>query len=162
MERPPLPFLKIKERVLIPANFCFLVSNFYSDLVLCTASDRFGILGYWTLYFSRYIPVYSIIFSVIKAYLHIYTYLHNSVLLEFTDQKIIIRGDQNNFFDFQKGKRRPLHSFLVACLWVYQYPWICLNILENAWINCSDYVRILNVYDHFTSLTDFKDASGSK
>ena len=141
MERPPLPFLKIKERVLIPANFCFLVSNFYRDLVLCTASDRFGILGYWTLYFFRYMSVYSIIFSVIKAYLHIYTYLHNSVLLQFTDQKIIIRGDQNSFFDFQKGKRRPLHSFLVACLGVSislnmpEYPWKCLNKL--FWL-CQD------------------------
>ena len=31
-------------------------------------------------------------------------------------------------------------SLLVARLWVWlnmhQYPWICLKILENAWINC--------------------------
>ena len=25
----------------------------------------------------------------------------------------------------------------------HQYPWIFLNILENTWINCSDYARAL-------------------
>ena len=32
---------------------------------------------------------------------------------------------------------------------MHQYLWICLNIIENAWINCPDYVRALNMHDHF-------------
>ena len=28
------------------------------------------------------------------------------------------------------------------------YSWICLNILENVWINCSNYARVLNMPDH--------------
>ena len=35
---------------------------------------------------------------------------------------------------------------IVACLWVllnlHQYHWISLNILKNAWIDCSDYALI--------------------
>ena len=62
-------------------------------------------------------------------------------------------------FDFQKreGKASPLP--LVASLWVWlnmhQYSWISLNILENAWINCSDYARALKMHDHLTCSTGF-------
>ena len=49
--------------------------------------------------------------------------------------------------------------FLVPRLWVrlniHQYAWICLNILENVWINCSDYARALNMHNHLTLLTGF-------
>ena len=54
---------------------------------------------------------------------------------------------------------RPPHPFLVAriCMWLnmHQYPWICLNILENAWINCSHYARDLNMHDHVSCSTGF-------
>ena len=33
---------------------------------------------------------------------------------------------------------------------MHQYPWICMNILENAWINCSDYAGTLNMHYHLT------------
>ena len=42
---------------------------------------------------------------------------------------------------------------------MHQYPWICLNILENAWKSCSDYVRALDMSDHLTCSTE--DVSGS-
>ena len=38
---------------------------------------------------------------------------------------------------------------------------IGLNILENAWINCSDYTKALNMHDHLNARQDFKDALGS-
>ena len=31
------------------------------------------------------------------------------------------------------------------CLNMAEYCWITLNMLENAWTNCSDYARILNM-----------------
>ena len=62
-------------------------------------------------------------------------------------------------FDFQKGKRRAALSLLVAGLWMWlnmhRYPWISVDILENTWINCSEYVRTLNMLDHLRCLTDF-------
>ena len=48
---------------------------------------------------------------------------------------------------------------LVARLWVWlsmhQDLWICLNILESAWTNCSDYANALKMHDHITCSTDF-------
>ena len=38
---------------------------------------------------------------------------------------------------------------------MHQYPWICLNILENGWMNCSDYARALNMHVHLICLADF-------
>ena len=38
---------------------------------------------------------------------------------------------------------------------MHQYPWICLNIFENASINCSNYARAINMHDHLTYLTGF-------
>ena len=42
---------------------------------------------------------------------------------------------------------------LFARLWVWvnmhQYPWISIS-LKNAWINCSEYARVLNMPDHLT------------
>ena len=35
-----------------------------------------------------------------------------------------------------------------------------LNILENAWINCSDYARPLNMHDYLTCLTGFSRCLG--
>ena len=55
------------------------------------------------------------------------------------------------------GEASPLT--LVPHLWVwlnmYQYPQISLNILENAWIYCSNYAKALNIYVHLTCPTDF-------
>ena len=64
---------------------------------------------------------------------------------------------------FRLSKRAGEASFLspplVVHLWVWldmhQYPYICLNIFENAWINCSDYAMALNIHDHLTCLTTF-------
>ena len=38
---------------------------------------------------------------------------------------------------------------------MHQYPWLFLNILQNAWINCSEYARALNMHDHLICLTGF-------
>ena len=49
------------------------------------------------------------------------------------------------FFLFSKkaGEASPSPSPLVSHLWawlnMHQYFWLSLNILQNAWINCSDY-----------------------
>ena len=69
------------------------------------------------------------------------------------------KKNQDTFVDFQKWQgRSPLFS-LITHLWVglnmHQYPWKSLNILENAWINCSDYARALNIPGHLTCLTSF-------
>ena len=61
-----------------------------------------------------------------------------------------------DIFDFQKGQGRSSLSSLVVHLWVWlnmhQYPWICLNIFENTWIDCFEHARAL---DHFPCLTGF-------
>ena len=68
----------------------------------------------------------------------------------------------NSFFISKRaGHLYPLPALpspsyiLIARLWVWlnmhQYPWICLNILANAWINCSDYARALNIHDQWSS-----------
>ena len=48
---------------------------------------------------------------------------------------------------------------LVARLWVWlnmhQYPWICLNIPEKGWTNCSDYARALNMHAHLICLAGY-------
>ena len=60
---------------------------------------------------------------------------------------------------FKERQGRPPSSLLVARQWVqmnmHQYHWISLNILENAWINCSDYAKALNMPDHLTCSTSF-------
>ena len=67
--------------------------------------------------------------------------------------------NQTTVFDFQKRKRRSPLSPLVVCLWVLlkmdYSPWICLNILKNAWINSSDNARALNMHYHLTCSTGF-------
>ena len=65
-----------------------------------------------------------------------------------------------HFFQFLKKDRGgPSLLSLVAWLWLWlnmhQYPWIPLNILENAWLYCSDYARALNISGHPTCLTGF-------
>ena len=69
------------------------------------------------------------------------------------------------FSIFNKGQRKPLLSPLVVrwmLLNMHQYPWISLKILENAWINCSDDVRTLNMPHHRTCSTGGWDALCSK
>ena len=74
-----------------------------------------------------------------------------------------ILPEWNHLFRFWKSAGEvssPLHPFLPhprLSVWlnVYQYPWICLNILENAWMNCSDYARTVNMGDHLTCLRGF-------
>ena len=62
------------------------------------------------------------------------------------------------FFGFQKSYWRPPLSSLVGRLWVWlnihQYPCICLNIAENAWINCFD-CQDSEYDDHLTCSTGF-------
>ena len=59
------------------------------------------------------------------------------------------------------GLASPLCTLVTrlwVCLNVHQYPSICLNMLENAWINSSDYARILNIlrcrYDNIIIVTN--------
>ena len=57
-----------------------MLSNLYSDLKLCIASDTFGILAYSALcFFLRYMPAYSNEFSVAKVYslIHIEIFLRH-------------------------------------------------------------------------------------
>ena len=68
--------------------------------------------------------------------------------------------NQGTFFDFQKWAREAspiplLPEQLQVWLNTHQYPWISLNILENAWVNCSDYARTLNIPDHLICYTGF-------
>ena len=41
------------------------------------------------------------------------------------------------------------------CTNIAEYCWISLNMPENFWINCSDYVRVLNMPHHLRCLTKF-------
>ena len=36
-----------------------------------------------------------------------------------------------------------------------EYCWMLLNMLENVWINCSDYTRVLNRPYHLSYLQSF-------
>ena len=64
-----------------------------------------------------------------------------------------------HLFGFWKRARElsSLRPFLLARLWIWlnmhQYPWISLNILENAWMKCSRCARTLNMHGHLTCLT---------
>ena len=61
-----------------------------------------------------------------------------------------------HIFWFSNRAGKPLVARLWLWLNMHQYPWISLNILENAWVNnCSDYARILKVQDHFACSADF-------
>ena len=69
------------------------------------------------------------------------------------------------FIIFKKGREvSPLPTSCIPGVWlnVHLHTWISLNILENAWINCSDYARALNINDHLTCLTGFWRCLGSK
>ena len=64
-------------------------------------------------------------------------------------------------FWLSKREREGLLS-LSSCMPVnilnmHQYPWIRINILENAWINCSGYARTMNIHDHLHVRQNFKD-----
>ena len=41
------------------------------------------------------------------------------------------------------------------CTNMAEYCWMSLNMPENFWINCSDYVRVLNMPHHLRCLTKF-------
>ena len=62
-------------------------------------------------------------------------------------------------FSERTGQGRLHLSSLVARLWVVaEYASVSLNMPkypENAWINCSDYARALDMHDHLTCSTDF-------
>ena len=65
----------------------------------------------------------------------------------------------STLFWFSKRAGETSSFPLIVRLWVwldmYQYPWICLNILQNTWINCSRYAKALNTPSHFVYLTGF-------
>ena len=62
-----------------------------------------------------------------------------------------------------------IHENARKCFYMSYSRWICLNMdgycgmlwicLKNAWINCSDYVKVLNMPLHLRSLTGFWVAS---
>ena len=71
------------------------------------------------------------------------------------------------FFSFLRrlGEASPLPfscTPVTEYAWISQYPGICLNILENAWMNYYDYARSLNKYDHLNFQQDLENALGSK
>ena len=60
------------------------------------------------------------------------------------------------FLIFQKGRGGfpTVHSYVPLNVVEYaSISWICLNILENAWINFSDYAKTLNMPDYLTFST---------
>ena len=77
-------------------------------------------------------------------------------LTQRSTQSAFLSKTRTFFLTFRKGREGLTQ---VALLWVWlnmhQYPWICLNILENAWINCSDLAKALNIHDHLTFSTGF-------
>ena len=64
-----------------------------------------------------------------------------------------------HYFLFSKraGEASTLPPALRLWVWLnmHRYPWICLNILENASINCSDYARALNLHNYLRCSTGF-------
>ena len=88
-------------------------------------------------------------------------YSRNYILSGNSNSKVGIIRDFlskiRTLFSFSKRARKASPLLLVAPLWVWlnkhQYLWICVNILRNTWINCSDYARALNMHDHLTCST---------
>ena len=69
------------------------------------------------------------------------------------------------FSIFKKGRRglpSPLSCAPVSGVWLnmHQYSWMCANILENFWINCSDYAKSLKITDHLTGSAGFWRCQG--
>ena len=57
--------------------------------------------------------------------------------------------NQGNFFsNFKKGRETSPE-------WLRMHRSLCLIILENAWINCSEYASVLSMHDPLTYLTGF-------
>ena len=64
-----------------------------------------------------------------------------------------------HFFGFRKRQGRLHLSPSCPLVNVAEYTSVSLNIpniLENAWINCSDYARTLNLHDHLICPTGFR------
>ena len=77
-----------------------------------------------------------------------------------TQEKKTLQGNIFEFFlldnqDTRKGQGKPPLSPSCTPVNVAEYVPISVNILENAWINCSDYARALNMHDHLTCFTGF-------
>ena len=75
-------------------------------------------------------------------------------------QSRLVFPKSGHFFSILKKDRGGLPSPLyLRGSWGYvnmhRYPWICLNIIANAWINHSEYGRALNMPDHLTCSTGF-------
>ena len=66
-------------------------------------------------------------------------------------QGLSFQNQGNFFFEFQKGQGD------LAWVWLrmHQHRSLCLIILENAWINCSEYASVLSMHDHLTYSTGF-------
>ena len=62
-----------------------------------------------------------------------------------------------SFFPKKQGRSTLSPVILRQWVWLHmrQYPWISLNILENAWANFFDNASALNVHDHLTCLIGF-------
>ena len=78
-------------------------------------------------------------FGVLSPTLKITFWMEN-LTLRWIQPGLFFRN-QGTFFDFQKQARKASPTpVLDVHLWMWldmhQYPWIFLNILENAWVNC--------------------------
>ena len=76
-----------------------------------------------------------------------------SLKTTFWMENLIQRWTQSGLFS--PKNQDTLHQPSCATMSAAEYSSVFLNILENAWINCSDYARALNASDHFTCLTGF-------
>ena len=65
------------------------------------------------------------------------------------------RGGLPSLFSPPTPQLTPLILRQQVWLNTHQYPWTCLNILKKAWINCSNYSKILNIHDYLTCSTGF-------
>ena len=95
-------------------------------------------------------------FSYIKLKLHFWM---ENLTQRWTQSGPFFFPKSEHLFRFSKKGRGslPLQPYCMS-LNVGEYASISLNIsniLENAWINCSNYARALNMLDHLTCLTDF-------
>ena len=87
-------------------------------------------------------------------------FLLDTLIITFWMENLILRRTQSgpffgHFFWFQKmGKGGLPHYPLLVQVWLnmHQYPWISLNILGNAWVNCSGYAWSSYMFDRFLKM----------
>ena len=80
-------------------------------------------------------------------------------LTQWWTQSVPLLPQSGHFFLFSKraGDTSPLLPSCTPVSVAESEPmsWICQNILENPWINCSDYAMGMNMHERLICSTDF-------